>query len=198
MTFSRYSGRLRAGAFASEPCWLPRSRLIALTPPREIRDWLFDADSLTRRVKARCRQCFQVRVLSQRRERPMFNERRLLALPDHARALVRQVHLMCGDHPWVFGRTVIPLETLSGPRRRLAFLGDKSLGATLFANSSLRRFEVQVARVSPGHDLYEAATRDLPVRPEVIWGRRSVFHLNDKPLLVSEVFLPRLFAADHV
>lgn len=126
----------------------------------------------------------------------MLSERRLLGMPHHAVAVVRQVQLMCGDRPWIYGRTVMPLSTLTGPRRRLSCLGARSLGAMLFADNTLKRFEVQVARVMPWHALYGAATVSLPAEPAAVWGRRSVFQTRDKPLLVSEVFLPPLIGED--
>ena len=38
--------------------------------------------------------------------------------------------------------------------------------------------------------LYGIVAAQLERTPAVIWGRRSVFTLHDKPLLVSELFLP--------
>jgi len=32
----------------------------------------------------------------------------------------------------------------------------------------------------------------LAQMPESVWGRRSVFYLHKKPLLVNEVFLPSI------
>jgi chorismate--pyruvate lyase len=40
--------------------------------------------------------------------------------------------------------------------------------------------------------MFGRATRELKHRPQQIWGRRSVFRVGDKPLLVSEIFLPGL------
>lgn len=190
--FSERPKAVRAGAFAREPQWVPRRQLVNTPLPAQTRSWLFEEHSLTRRVQAACKGCFRVRLLSQGDERPMFNERRLLNMPDPALGMVRQVQLLCEGRPWIYGRTVIPLKTLSGARRRLAHLGERSLGAALFSNITLRRFEVQIARILPRHDLYRAATANLLEKPAEIWGRRSVFHVDHKPLLVSEVFLPGL------
>ncbi len=192
--FNADSPHLHAGVFAREPQWLPRRRLLSMAIPGDVQSWLFDRDSLTRRIRDLCPGCFRVRVLAQGLDRPMFNERRVLVMADHELAVVRQVQLLCNDAPWVFARTVIPLRTLHGPGRRLARLGAKPLGEMLFANKTMRRFEVQVARILPAHDLFHAATFNLRDKPAEIWGRRSVFHLHDKALLVSEVFLPRLLA----
>lgn len=184
------SVRLRSGIFTNEPDWLPRRRLATALVPEEILSWLFDPASLTRRVRALCRDCFRVRVLRQHYARPMFNERRVLAMADHELGMVRHVQLLCDGQPVVFARTVIPMNTLKGSRRRLARLGDRPLGEMLFADKSLQRLEVQVARISAGHDLFTDATSSLRTKPAVIWGRRSVFRLKGRPLLVSEIFLP--------
>ena len=170
-----------------------------LIPP-PIAPWLFDVASLTQRLRQVCQGHFQVRVVSQQRVRPLRDERVALDMRDHEHALVRMVYLLCDGQPWVFARTVIPLRTLSGAQRRLARLGSKPLGEMLFADRSMRRSEVEVARLVPGGKLFgliatansNAGTADLAQQPQPIWGRRSVFYLQDKPLLVSEMFLPAI------
>jgi len=131
-----------------------------------------------------------VRLLSQRWENPLPDEARLLGIRPKRHALVRQVLLLCKGEPWVYARTVIPRSTLSGRRRRFVRLGTRPLGAVLFADPSMQRSEVQVASLGPATRLYRLACRELEERPAVLWGRRSVFRLSDRPLLVSEIFLP--------
>lgn len=105
-------------------------------------------------------------------------------------ALIRQVQLLCAGQPWVFARTVIPVRTLSGRGRRLAHLGNRPLGAMLFADSRVQRGRLQVARLTPGNAVFASAVNGLMKVPDDIWGRRSVFHYAGRPLLVSEIFLP--------
>lgn len=170
-----------------------------LIPP-SVESWLFDAASLTQRLRQVCQGRFQVRVVSQQRVRPLRDERIALRMRDHEHALVRMVYLLCDGQPWVFARTVIPLRTLSGAQRRLGRLGTKPLGEVLFADRSMRRSEVEVARLAPGGKLFgliatgttAGGAINLAQQPQQIWGRRSVFYLQDKPLLVSEIFLPAL------
>lgn len=156
--------------------------------------WLFDAASLTQRLRQACQGRFQVRVVGQGHARPLRDERITLGMRDHEYGLVRMVYLLCNGQPWVFARTVIPLRTLSGAQRRLGCLGTRPLGEVLFADHSMRRSEVEVARIIPGHKVFEIASDGLAKKPQEIWGRRSVFYLQDKPLLVSEIFLPGLAA----
>lgn len=159
-------------------------------PAAELRFWLFDSASLTQRVREACTGTFSVRVEQQDWGRPRLDESRALGLRQGRLALIREVHLLCDDRPWVFARTVIPRSTLSGEQRRLAQLGNRPLGAVLFADPRMVRGSVEVAPIRFGHPLYAAAVQGLKGKPGVIWGRRSVFRLGDKPLLVSEFFLP--------
>lgn len=177
---------------AGSPLWRPRRHLPRGIVPPNLSSWLFDTASLTQRLRQACHGRFQVRVISEAQARPLRDESVALAMRGHEGAVVRMVYLLCDGRPWVFARTVIPLRTLSGAQRRLAHLGSKPLGEMLFADKSMRRSEVEVARLAPGSLVFKMATQALERKPDEVWGRRSVFHLQDKPLLVSEVFLPDL------
>lgn len=182
------------------PLWRQQRHIPRGLIPAPMASWLFDAASLTQRLRQVCHGCFQVRVVTQQRLRPLRDERIALGMCDHERALVRMVYLLCDGQPWVFARTVIPLRTLSGAQRRLGHLGNKPLGAMLFADRSMRRSEVEVVRLVPGDRLFKLITAGMtapgPVHPgqpsQALWGRRSVFYLQAKPLLVSEIFLPEI------
>lgn len=163
----------------------------ARIPPRVL-PWLLDEDSLTRRIMACCPGRFHVEVLAQDWSRPLPGEARALGFTRRTAALVRQVQLKCGDTPWVYARTVIPRTTLTGRHRRLARLRNRSLGAVLFADPGMRRGALEIARIEPGDPLHVLAFAHTPASAEVLWGRRSVFRLDDKPLLVSEFFLPAI------
>lgn len=102
-------------------------------------------------------------------------------------ALVRQVLLCCKDEPLVYARTVIPATTVQGAQRRYANMGSRPLGAMLFTDRTMRREAVEVSRLPASH-----AANQYTKLNEPIWGRRSVFRVSGKPLLVSEFFLPEL------
>lgn len=180
----------RFGRHLYEPVWRVRSRLFAEAIPADITGWLFDRGSLTRRLQMSCPTNFRVEVVEQGWQRPMLNEALRLSVSPGRLALLRQVYLFCHDRPVVYARTVIPVSTLSGAERHLACLGNRPLGAVLFASPNMSRDEVEVACIRPGQRIFTRATRALDSEPASIWGRRSVFYLSGKPLLVSEVFLP--------
>jgi chorismate--pyruvate lyase len=175
---------------ANEPVWHPLERMPHSRIPAAVLCWLRDPASLTRRLQHACAGDFSVRLLYQGWGRAMRNESRALGVRSHHLSLLRQVQLLCDDKPWVYARTVIPRSTLSGRERRLAFLGNRPLGALLFADPSMRRGPVEVACIRREHPVFTLATQGLAHPPVNIWGRRSVFTLHDKPLLVSEIFLP--------
>ena len=110
-----------------------------------------------------------------------------MALHNVHSALVRQVFLCRGDKPLVYATTVIPATTIQGAQRRYANMGNRPLGAMLFADRTMRREVVEVSILPLEHAANQYANFKQP-----IWGRRSVFRVANKPLLVSEYFLPEL------
>lgn len=180
------------GKHSFEPVWHHCNRLRRHNLPDAWRHWVIDDSSLTRRLRGVCKGQFGVELISLRMERPMLSESRALARPPQEIALVRQVRLLCSEHPWVFARTVIPLPSLQGGLRRLALLGTRPLGEVLFADPRMQRQPLEIARITPKHRLYQMAISPNRTDSTPIWGRRSVFRLHGKHLLVSEFFLPSL------
>ena len=169
--------------------WYHRRQLFSRFIPDEVKSWLFDSSSLTARLIRMCSGEFRVELLSQGVERPALDEIKALNLTYGESALVREVHLYCKNKPVVYARTVIPLSTLTGAQRSYGNLGCRPLGAMLFADKTMKRDEVEVSRLISESSLLMksgATTED-------VWGRRSVFRVGGKPLLVSEYYLPTLF-----
>ncbi len=180
------------GSHQREPHWHSPDAAERRRLPAPWAAWLLDQGSLTRRLLAACHGRFRVQPLAQGWRRPLLNEAQALGMRPERHAFVREVHLLCDGRPWVYARSVIPPQTLRGDRRRLTRLGDKPLGAVLFADPGLRRSPLQVACLRPGQRLFDAACAPLAEEPASIWGRRSLFQLGGHPLLVNEIFLPAL------
>lgn len=154
--------------------------------PAAVAPWLRDRASLTRRLEALGR--FRVEPIHQAIETPTPVEARLLGLRNRRAALVREVLLLLDDHPVVYARSVLPLDSLTGANRRLGRMARRSLGAELFRHPAARRDAVWVARL-PITVLPERVAPDSGP----VWGRQSLFRKRGKPLLVAEVFLPALW-----
>ncbi len=104
--------------------------------------------------------------------------------------MVREVELLCDGVPWVFARTLIPASSLTGAARQLTRLGERPLGEVLFTHRQMQRGVTEMARLTPRHRLFADASGRLERRVESVWGRRTLFYLAGKPLLVNEIFLP--------
>ncbi len=92
----------------------------------------------------------------------------------------------------------MPLKTLTGAERRFQRLGGKPLGDVLFSGKPKARGPLEIARILPQHRLFRLAIADLDVESRELWGRRSVFYLHAKPMLVTEVFLPGIYTAQRL
>jgi chorismate lyase len=158
--------------------------------------WLIDTGSLTARLQQRYKQ-FAVKPLALKYRpvkyaKAIFDEAALLHLPAHKTALIREVLLMGNNQPVVFAHSVLPRTSLRGAWNGLGRLGNKPLGATLFANPKVNRTPLTYKKLSPHHALYRHAAANLTIKPTHLWARRSVFSLNCARILVTEVFLPQL------
>lgn len=167
--------------------WQPMQHIVRhQRPSLAMQNWLGDSGSLTARLIAQSKGQFKVQVVRQIIGRPRLNERRALGMKQPALALIREV-ILCGQHqPWVFARSILPLASLTGSLRHLRKQNNRPLGAFLFSQPKLLRSAIAVTRISRDH----AYVPNALINNDLLWGRRSVFYLQQKPLLVSEVFLP--------
>ncbi|MCD9522180.1 chorismate lyase [Photobacterium carnosum] len=136
--------------------------------------WLLESESLSRRLAQYC-QHFTVTVLAQTmisNSHLSVMERQLVGDSD---CLEREVMLYGDQQPWVFARTLIPMTTLSGEEKDLVNLGDIPLGYRVFNDKNSRRDALEVA--------------NLGTQQQPRWARRSRLWINEKPMLVAELFL---------
>ncbi|WP_229838154.1 chorismate--pyruvate lyase family protein [Cellvibrio zantedeschiae] len=151
-----------------------------------MRSWLLDNGSLTAKLLKLSQGDFRVEVLRQLNARASLSEAQALGINPHQICLIREVILRGHNQPWVFARSVLPLSSLTGNLRHLRKQGNRPLGAFLFSQPHLKRSPIALSLISRHH----AYVPEKLVGDAQIWGRRSIFSLSDKPLLVSEVFLP--------
>ncbi len=183
MPTSRFSNAL----FHREPAWRSYRRVPLKAIPVALRPWLLDEGSLTERLLAASDGDFAVEVLSQQAQLPYLSEACQLNMRNRELALVREVLLICCGVPWVYARSILPMSTLTGRQRALRKLNNQPLGALLFNDPGMQRSPMQLACLTRDNATLPAAIGDVS---HPVWGRRSVFTLDQKPLLVSEIFLP--------
>lgn len=159
--------------------------------PRALRGWLSDRGSLTRRLKARHAD-FHVRPVARGLASPFRDEAQALHLAPEILAYVRDVLLLGDGQVRVYAHSVLPRLGLRGAWNGITRLGSRPLGEALFSDPRIRRLGLTMRRLDARHPLFRAAQRQAPFAERHLWARRSIFCLNGRPLLVTEVFLPAL------
>jgi chorismate lyase len=154
--------------------------------------WLIDNGSLTTRLKARYAD-FAVRPVLLKNAKSFADESALLGLKANQYALIREVLLMGGNQPVVFAHSVLPHASLRGAWHKFGKLGNKPLGAALFANPKVKRTPLEYKKLSACNPISMRVSEHLKISPKALWARRSIFSLRNAKILVTEVFLPQLF-----
>lgn len=152
--------------------------------------WLQAEGSLTEQIKAVCLEPFRVVVLAQHWRPACPAGAALLGLSASERVLHRLVALCDGKTPLVFACSLLPEAALAGRFAGLGELGDQPLGHWIFMDPVLKRAEMSFAELP-----VSAFPRGLGLDPRAaqpIHGRRTIFTGAEKPILVSEFFLPAL------
>ena len=171
--------------------WFAKSSGNTDTLAPVLTSWLFDNGSLTQRLQTHCKH-FEVIVLREGLaniaplEQPLFN--RAVGINS------REVLLVCDGQPQVYARTLIPQGTLAYANRLLTSLGNTSLGEVLFRAENMQRQQIQTTSFTHDSDMTRFATALTTQPTHTLWARRSIFTLDDNPLMVSEVFLPGSYA----
>ena len=92
----------------------------------------------------------------------------------------------------VFAHSACAARQLRGAWQALRGMGNKPLGALLFSHPQVVRQPLYYQALHPHHPLYRRAASVLDATPDLLLARRSLFYLNNYPLLVTEVFLPSI------
>nr|WP_288452680.1 chorismate lyase [uncultured Pseudomonas sp.] len=167
--------------------WLTRDQLPS-APTAGVCDWLFNQDSLTRRLTELSANGFSVTPLCEGWLALRDDECAALGVPPGSQGWVREVYLRGNGQPWVFARSVAARKALEDSNLDLQQLGSRSLGELLFSDQAFTRGELQVCR-------YPAAWLPAEARRDELWARRSCFRREQLAVLVAEVFLPAFWPA---
>ena len=169
--------------------WLTQG-LLSPAPAPLIRNWLFNEDSLTRRLTRLSNDGFSVTPLCEGWQPLRDDECAALALAPDSIGWVREVYLRGRGQPWVFARSVAARSALQGDGLHMDELGSRSLGELLFCDQAFVRQAIEVCHY-PRHWLHTADQVDGQ------WARRSRFDRGPLSVLVAEIFLPSFWRALH-
>jgi len=156
----------------------------------QLKDWLYDSGSFMQRLKIHGIEDAKIEVLSQNWQFPTPDEKYELNLPDRTYVLAREVYIKNDEQVLMFARTIFPRQTLTGAEKQFRQLKSQSLGSKLFTEPSMMRTPFEFAFISAGSRWYEKAVQCLAQPIASLWGRRSIFFIKEKPLLLTEIYLP--------
>ena len=157
----------------------------------QLQPWLVDTGSMTARFKHIAGNNFSVTLLNEAIAKIDNEDYSLLKIPNTEPVRVRQIYLCRHQQPWIYGKTLLPQSTIDNTPYDLANLGTKPIGSVLFANHA-KRSSLSFCLLSADDFLYQQAVANLNEQPKNLWARRSIFTLQNYPLLIYEVFLPAL------
>lgn len=149
--------------------------------------------SLTARLQAR--GSFAVELLRQGLAMPTLDEAIALGVKRDRLLWVREVALRVDRQTLVFAHTVLPYRPRGPLTAWLARLGNRSLGALLFAHPGFTRGALCYKRIDRRHALFQPAIDAMQLAdaaPTTLWARRSRFAFGAQSVLVTEVFAPAL------
>jgi chorismate--pyruvate lyase len=188
----RFSLTANSFLFNREPLWLENRQGVRHKLPVNVQSWAYESGSLTKRLRSRYGDAVAVKVLLQRWGQPFLSERRLLNLPEHRYSLIREVLLHANGKPLILARTIIPVGTIKAANSNLSHLGNRPLGEIIFSYPKLERIAMDVALVKPA--TWTPSAIALAGIDQALWGRRTVYAIAHKQMLVSEFFLPEILA----
>jgi chorismate--pyruvate lyase len=171
--------------------WQEKESVIQDIIDERIQPFLFNEGSLTQFLQEQCSGLFNIELIAEVWQHPLPEETILLSIADDEATFIRKSLLKCDDKTLVYARTVIPVKTLAGENQKLIQLGEKPLGDVLFNDDSTYRSDMNYAKIPVDCELHSEATNGLDNVSE-LWGRQSVFYIDQQPLLITEIFLPAI------
>lgn len=154
----------------------------------DLRLWLQQEGSTTKRLNQIYGPQAQNIKITQSQWGILMDDEIILFEPSK-RYWIREVVLYINHKPWMWARSCFPEQTLASFDTNLGSFKD-SLGYLLFSDPSLQRSAFSYTSITKAHPFYQAAIQYTETKHPCLWGRRSMLHFRQKPLLLTEVFLP--------
>lgn len=171
--------------------WRPFSQLLTCKAPSHLRAWLMLSGSMTDYLRGVSHNTLQVKILNQSWGKATLSECKALGLPYPSLTYIRETVLYAYGKPWMYGRSIFPIKSLTGKNKfLLKALDHRPLGDLLYRDPNLLRgkFEFNYYTKTTKYSVLDLF---LKKNSHDLWARRSVFSFNKKPLLVTEILLPQ-------
>lgn len=171
------------------------------TPPSSLNHlqkyWLTRSGALT----AGLRQLGQVKIhiLNESPSQMSEEDRIALYLSQSTVIWVREIVMSIDELPCVWARSITPLAASQSVWRGIRHLNTRPLAEILYHDPRIYRGSFSITRIHPASVLYRKLHRYFPHQAQQAhYARRSIFHKNNMPLMVTECFLPDFWALPHL
>lgn len=178
----------RSFLFSQSPSWTVNRLGTRHSLPVNLQSWVYEPGSLTQRLRNYYGAGVAVKILFNQWQPPFLTESQRLHLPVQRYSLIREVLLHVDDKPLILARTVLPQATINIAKRKLSKLGTRPLGEVIFSYPNLQRLETDLCCISAQR--WTSELRQLVAIEGKICGRRTVYAIEQQPMLVSEFFMP--------
>jgi chorismate-pyruvate lyase len=155
---------------------------------QNLKSWLYETALLTTRLK-QCAQNFQLKVLKETYGQQSFL---LSDLPITDNNYIREIMMLSDNEPCILGQTTVPEDTLkhNGWANKL---GSKGLGEALVNLPNVSRSAFNFSFCVGNNSVLKKYGMELPETESMhLWVRRSSFLIENRPLWVVEIFLPKI------
>lgn len=156
----------------------------------KLHSWLTHPGSFMERLKEHGVSDARIEVIGEKWLHPAADEAALLNLPEDALAWIREVVIFDEKNTYMYARTIIPSQTLTGKLRQLQQLNSQSLGSLLFKLPEMKRSEFEFMTIKPESAWHRKISQNTDLAAVEIDGRRSLFSMKKKQLLLTEFYLP--------
>ncbi|MGE3919653.1 MAG: chorismate lyase [Gammaproteobacteria bacterium] len=172
-----------------EPNWRPLPCFSRGNFKKNFYFWLTHAESMTKMIRTHSKN-HEIHLSKRAWEFPFLSEKTRLNLAPRVLANIREVQIHCNGYHVMFARTVIPRATFIREEFKFKHLNNRPLGELLFSEPSIERSTFEIAKIYRGNYFY---TKSGALNEPFLWGRRSIFYIKNKPLLLTEIFTPCFF-----
>jgi chorismate--pyruvate lyase len=154
---------------------------------QNLKSWLYETALLTNRLKQSANN-FQLKVLKETygQHSPLLSD-----LQMSSNNYIREIMMLSDNEPCILGQTTVPENTLkhNGWAKNL---GNKSLGEVLINLPNVSRSAFNFSFAVNNNPILKKYGMNLSEEGINLWARRSSFLIENKPLWVVEIFLPKI------
>ena len=151
--------------------WMPEIKSLEVQN-KEIISWLTESGSITSRIKSFSN--FRLKLLRDGPGKVDASEDDLI-ITNYKENNIREVVLYSDEEPFIYAKSILPLETIRLGLGALGSLKENPLGDILFSNPEIKKKHMLFAK-------FESNKR-------IFYGRKGIYTVKGYPFSVCEIFL---------